>query len=148
MREILFRGQTRRYGEKVKNFAGDPMPSNWVYGGVCCGEGAFSIIYAYMDEEKEIPIEKHVVYTDTIGQYTGLTDKNGKKIFEGDICQIKGISYIDETPFVVEWNEEFSGWFGRNLDFGSATDTITAEIAETSRVIGNIHDNPELLKGE
>jgi uncharacterized phage protein (TIGR01671 family) len=148
MREILFRGQTRRFGEKVKNFAGDPMPSNWVYGGVCCGEGAFSIIYAYMDEEKEIPIEKHVVYTDTIGQYTGLTDKNGKKIFEGDIVKaqddvfgspfcdgIIGKIVYDECAFFIEpINPMDSQW-------------LYDECA-VYEIIGNIHDNPELLKGE
>jgi uncharacterized phage protein (TIGR01671 family) len=90
---------------------------------------------------------KYAVDPETVGQYTGLTDKNGKKIFEGDICQIKSFSYIDETPFVVEWNNEYSGWFWRNLDYSSATDTITPEIAKTAKVIGNIHDNPELLKG-
>ena len=87
------------------------------------------------------------VSPETVSEFSGLTDKNGKKIFEGDICQIKGISYIDETPFIVEWNNEYSGWYWKNLDFGSATDAITPEIAEMSKVIGNIHDNPELLKG-
>jgi hypothetical protein len=139
MREILFRGQTRRFGEKVKNFAGDPMPSNWVYGGVCCGKGAFSIIYDYMDEEKEKPIEKRVVYTDTIGQYTGLTDKNGKKIFEGDIVkwdgdEISNIRYCDGVYRLC--NEK--GYYGVSLH----------NHYSYVEVIGNIHDNPELLKGE
>ena len=147
MREILFRGQTRRFGEKVKNFAGDPMPSNWVYGGVCCGGGAFSIIYAYMDEEKEIPIEKHVVYTDTIGQYTGLTDKNGKRIFEGDIVKVTddngetdlcscGIGYVCFYDGV---------W--------CVCDEVNDGLYDVSKIyyieiIGNIYDNPELLEVE
>ena len=139
MREILFRGQTRRFGEKVKNFAGDPMPSNWVYGGVCCGEGAFSIIYAYMDGEKEIPIEKHIVFTDTIGQYTGLTDKNGKKIFEGDICKHRSNYSGEYIISVVTYTDgEFLAMVGNNSGFC---------LSDKLEVIGNIHDNPELLKG-
>ena len=147
MREILFRGQTRRFGEKVKNFAGDPMPSNWVYGGVCCGEGSFSIIYAYMDEEKEIPIEKHVVYTDTIGQYTGLTDKNGKKIFEGDIVEGEDFTAEDGGYGIVTFDE------GAFEVVGSCDNNIVGTFHENYygkdfEIIGNIHDNPELLKGE
>ena len=146
MREILFRGQTRRFGEKVKNFAGDPMPSNWVYGGVCCGEGAFSIIYAYMDGEKEIPIEKHVVYTDTIGQYTGLTDKNGKKIFEGDICRNTKTGEIVS----VKWHGTMAGYVWSRRKEGCAHLFDFGELFrcfDKYEVIGNIHDNPELLKG-
>ena len=162
MREILFRGQTRRFGEKVKNIAGDPMPSNWVYGGVCCGEGAFSIIYAYMDEEKEIPIEKHVVYTYTIGQYTGLTDKNGTKIFEGDIVKqifrLKRTNGSDEREIMsvieygISWNyssvcgvcQRFSD--GSGIAMLSVMDNISGIV--DCEVIGNIHENPELLEGE
>ena len=152
MREILFRGQTRRYGEKVW-MNGEKVPSNWVYGGICCGEGAFSIIYAFMDEEKEIPIEKHIVYTDTVGQYTGLTDKNGKKIFEGDI-----VLFEDESPSNYEYHDCTEMRCGA-IEYGDNCFYITNRIAVEMEdliydgkldveVIGNIHDNPELLKGE
>lgn len=137
MREILFRGKEKHHHK-------------WVEGWYCP-----SVFGMFPPDPAIVPKEDanngywhpEMIVGETLGQYTGLTDKNGKKIFEGDICQIKGISYLDETPFVVEWNEEFSGWYWKNLDFASATDTITAEIAETSKVIGNIHDNPELLQG-
>ena len=141
MREILFRGQTRRYGEKVW-MNGEKVPSNWVYGGVCCGEGAFSIVYAYMDEEKEIPIEKHVVYTDTIGQYTGLTDKNGKRIFEGDIVKIHLMDFAD-IGFIRYANDCCRFQFVDKCSIGYGIDDT-----DVIEVIGNIHDNPELLKGE
>ena len=84
-REILFRGQTRRKGEKVR-ISGEPVDSNWVYGGIFPGEGDFSIIY-----QAKPKIEKFTVYSDTVGQFTGLTDKNGlTKIFEYDIIDANG----------------------------------------------------------
>ena len=139
--ERIFRGKTFSQDEHFDD-------GEWVEGYYICFNGKEHRIYSGYAETDcgDYYPDWFNVRPETVGQYTGLTDKNGKKIFEGDICQIKGISYIDETPFVVEWNEEFSGWFWRNLDFGSATDTLTAEIAETSRVIGNIHDNKELLE--
>ena len=145
MREILFRGQTRRYGEQVW-MNGEKVPSNWVYGGICQGKGDFSIIYGSMDVELEQPTEKRVVYTDTIGQYTGLTDKNGKKIFEGDIVKIGG----DNLPYWMK-NEEFkaveyvSDGFSPFNEYDNDCGTFLR--AKDCEVIGNIHDNPELLEG-
>ena len=156
MREILFRGQTRRYGEKVK-MNGEKVPSNWVYGGLCQGKGDFSIIYGSYDEERENPVEKHVVYTDTVGQYTGLTDKNGKKIFEGDIFRIE-----DDMVAVVIFNEgcfrfQVYGQIGTFAESGYdecgggygiiECEPIDWYCVKDMQIIGNIHDNPELLGG-
>lgn len=142
MRELLFRGQTRRYGEKTKNVAGDPMPSNWVYGGIFHqnnGGGDFSIIYSYDS------IEKYIVYADTVGQYTGMRDKNDKKIFEGDI-----VRYVkSQELFTVEWHGVFAQFVFFELKKPSKATRAFKDMFLSSRyyeVIGNIYDNPELLK--
>ena len=156
MREILFRGQTRKFGEKVK-MNGEKLPGKWVYGGITQGVGDFSIIYGAEDAGyiTAATIEKHVVYTDTIGQFTGLTDKNGKKIFEGDILAIKFFpAYVERICWQgppdaiakVYW--DYSG-FGLNATNGKDRRyprLCEANLKETE-VIGNIHDNPELIGG-
>ena len=139
MREILFRGQTRRYGEKVR-LNGEKIKSNWVYGGIFPqnGDGDFAIIY-----QQEPTVEKYPVYADTVGQYTGLTDKNGTKIFEGDI-----VKYGDTVHNVVFEQRNGTAYFGlvystlETLSFGYYQDLKQIE------VIGNIYDNPELVGGE
>ena len=137
MREILFRGQTRRYGEKVR-LNGEKIKSNWVYGGIFPqnGDGDFAIIY-----QQKPTVEKYPVYADTVGQYTGLTDKNGTKIFEGDI-----VKYGDTVHNVVFEQRNGTAYFGlvystlETLSFGYYQDLKQIE------VIGNIYDNPELSK--
>ena len=144
MRKILFRGQTRRYGEKVRMGDGFKLPSRWVYGGVLQGVSAHSIIYG--GENADDPgegLEKWVVHTDTLGQFTGLTDKNGKKIFEGDACRFYGIE--GHADYVVFWDDTTSQWTVRQIDFG-AKDVLDGYFAERCEVIGNIHDNPELME--
>ena len=144
MREIFFRGQTRRKGQKVW-MDGSPVEGNWVYGGVCHGTGDFSIIYGNLDEERERPTEKWVVYTDTVGQFTGLTDKNGTKIFEGDILSthFDFNNPEDESRTVVEWGN--FRWVTHQP--GYEPDEITDFDKGLWTVIGNIHDNPELIGG-
>jgi uncharacterized phage protein (TIGR01671 family) len=140
MREILFRGQTRRKGQKVW-MDGSPVDSNWVEGyGVCMGKGDFSVIYAGDH------VEKFPVYTDTVGQFTGLTDKNGKKIFEGDIIR-SHTKRVLVVAFGQHFDEEYGtqayGWFVSDSE-GSLS---LGEDWGGHEVIGNIHDNPELLGG-
>ena len=77
------------------------------------------------------------VSAETIGQYTGLTDKNGKKIFEGDI--VKGWDVI----FTVIFDE-----YCRYMIVAGHGNYLLAQNNEDVEVIGNIHDNLELLKGE
>ena len=140
-REILFRGQTRRKGEKVW-MDGRPVDSNWVFGGVLQGRGAFSIIYG-SDNYNDIRVsnlDKHPVYTNTLGQYIGLTDKNGKKIFEGDIVNIEYPETTVENAVVEYIGASFYG--STYFDDWEFDDYCEIE------VIGNIHDNPELLEAK
>lgn len=80
-KNILFRGQTRKKGEKV-TMSGTPIPSNWVFGGIFPQNngGDFAIIY-----QQDPEIQKFPVYAETVCQYTGKNDKYGGKIFENDI---------------------------------------------------------------
>lgn len=137
MRDLLFRGQTRKKGEKVF-MDGRPVDANWVYGGIFQGKGNFSVMYTYE------PIEKRPVYTDTVGQYTGFDDKNGKKIFEDDI--LKFGKYL----YVVEWEDGSLCAFQKNYlkDGISEIYKPVRVLADAgAEVIGNIYENPELLEG-
>ena len=100
------------------------------------------------------------VIPETVGQYTGLTDKNGKKIFEGDIvkndwCFMCGNSVIKFGQYkpLDMGNEYQQGHLGFYLEHIHKADkrSVRKDImyfANNCEVIGNIHDNPELLKGE
>lgn len=75
-----------------------------------------------------------------VEQYTGLKDKDGKEIYEGDIVNIQGIKYYVDFAYGGFWfNNDNRGWKG-NRPF-----THFQEINDTE-VIGNIHENPELLE--
>lgn len=159
MREILFRGQTRRYGEKVRVGDGKKLPSRWVYGGVLQGVGDHSIIYGGEnpnDPSKEF--DKWIVYTDSIGMFTGLFDKNGTKIFEGDVFQleddINAVVIFHDGSFRLESHGLCGAWTESGFDecgggYGIIDcDPIDWYTIYDMEVIGNIHDNPDLLKGD
>jgi hypothetical protein len=148
MREILFRGQTRRYGEKVRMGDGKKLPSRWVYGGVLQGTGGYSVIYGGEEPDfKGSDLSKWPVYTDTLGQYTGMTDKNGKRIFEGDVVKftrLNALGYATRRVGDVRYYDELPIFYIMATT-GDAWDWCDCEDIE---VIGNIHDNPEPLEEE
>lgn len=146
MREILFRG---------KDIAG-----NWHYGVPLVFTEDYVCITAPHTYNKKVE-------ANTTGQYTGLTDKNGKKIFEGDI--VKAMYHIKENKDYVLGTVVFENGTFKLSVFGSVkkgdfsfiystfdTDKKSSKYAIENNfifrdyyleVIGNIHDNPELLKG-
>ena len=119
----------------------------WIEGYFCVYRGIPQIL---VDELSWEPIDD----IKTVGRYTGLCDKNGKKIFEGDIVSTKyklgrGCYYV----FEVYWNENLCQ-FALTINSGSYTKNkqydwlqLTSLKANKVEVIGNIHDNIELLKG-
>lgn len=83
----------------------------------------------------------HEVYPEMVGQYTGLTDKKGKKIFEGDII-ICDTSMYRHVTGIVKYSENASCYYIEVLN--SSNDYLFNR--ENILIIGNIHDNPELLE--
>lgn len=124
----LFRGKRKYNGEWVEGFYYKDLWS----------DNAHYIIYDGTDYE---------VIPETVGQYTGLTDNNGKRIFEGDVVEAYDDAYVNgfaEVKGKVFFNY---GSFDINVeDVGYAS--LYAYETENIEVIGNIHDNPDLLKGE
>ena len=130
MREILFRGKD--------------IAKNWHYGSLHIQDGETDCEGKQCLEYRILGMrgECDYIILETVGQYTGRTDKNGKKIFEGDIVKVySATGELDFKKAVIYWDELFSQWkANKSAVFGS-------DICATYEVIGNIHDNPELLKG-
>lgn len=135
MREILFKAKRKDNGK-------------WV-------EGCIVIAQSRLDRFKYRiqPIESGVLYAhpidpDTICQYTGLTDKNGKKIWENDICDRK-----EKYPEIVtynkgDWQLDYSYALGKEKHFCACNLGFYACERECVEVIGNIFDNADLLEIE
>ena len=133
MREILFRGKRTDNGEWVegyfvavnsKCYIGQEVTENTK--SVSCLNGTW---YGFDNFYEVIP--------ETVGEYTGLTDRNNKKIFEGDIVK-DNLSVIYE----IIYDEANFQKKDIDLDYGYVLERSTDLI-----VIGNIHDNSEILKG-
>ncbi len=136
MREILFRGKSNSTNPKYAYY------NDWIYGDLMTNYDKQFIhpkvnifrIEHYLAKM----VVSHEVDPETVGQFTGLTDKNGTKIFEDDIVELPTgeIGIIqwseDEAKFEILYEESiltnFDEYWGKDLE-----------------VIGNIHDNPELL---
>ena len=138
MREILFRG-------KRKDF-----DNEWLEGFYTLyndNRGMKPAIITGTEKHCFIPLE---IIPETVGQYTGLTDKNGKKIFEGDIVEVTYLTrcYDNETEIrEVTYNEEECCYYPMRWNETCEVCDYFTEI-QSIEVIGNIHDNPELLKGD
>ena len=140
MREILFRGKRKDNEEWVKGHLGIEVGNQ--------------IVIEYCDFDDildEYCVEERFIIPETVGQYTGLTDKNGlTKIFEGDIVRYE-LHEIKNTA-VIKYGapKEESVCYGWYLDDnnGNTAFLFCRNFIKdyNCQVIGNIHDTPELLK--
>lgn len=137
MREIKFRGFSKTFTEN-EWFNGDLIHYD---------ENTFYIMeqnYRSWDIYSGIEVHK-----ESIGQYTGLKDKDGKEIYEGDIL-LQSRSYIPENNIKhrVEFSEKFCGFVAVPMEGEVYRDSALCLSEEGFRIIGNIFENKELLKTE
>ena len=133
MREILFRGRTIR--------------EKWVYGNLIKTDKGYLINHSLDFAAKVIPNAKYAfalfedeisaVPKNTISQYTGLKDKNGKMIFEGDLFKIGA----EKDTFEVVYEPGCFLAYCNGKQYGLLGELMMCFV----EIIGNIHDNPELI---
>jgi len=149
MREVKFRGIKKSpYGDK------------WVYGYYTLQDGQHVIIMPHVDSYKESVLKNepipaisvlHDIDVKTLGQYTGLKDKNGKEIYEGDI--VKVFAFGDYKKGYVKYNEIWGrydiGWMNEIEKYKN--NEVVGSFAfmkndyDLLEIVGNIYENPELI---
>ena len=129
MHKILFRGKT--------------VKEQWAYGLLA------HIGNAWYISNKAGVATAYEVIPSTVGQYTGLKDKNGTKIFEGDIVQTNKffLPVGLNAKYVIEYDVEIACFIGTMQKGYVKHFTTFQNDSDQFEVIGNIHDNPELLNG-
>lgn len=135
MREILFRGKRIDNGKWVEGeMLHDMQDRAWIY----------------WKTPKELPVvfsRNATVEPETVGQFTGLTDKNGKRIFEGDIVHCVSMADMANMVVIFEDGEFRMVLCEKYKDYIHGCGFYAIRCFD-KEIIGNIHDNPELLKEE
>ena len=130
MRKILFRGKSEDNGE-------------WVYGYYACIGKHHYILTGKLNLIGAVNFEHYLVIPETVGQYTGLKDKNGKKIFEGDIIGTDRFGVGHQIDGYVVYNEN-NGQYELVFDLDD-NGKMYVRLERNVIVEGNIHDNPEIM---
>lgn len=134
MRNIIFRGK------RLDNEA-------WVYGDLIENQGRYFIYHAMSEttiednDDGRIVVAAVEVDPATVGQYTGLKDRYGDRIWEGDILRSEN-GYAEP----IGWSQDNAGFATMDFANGEYIYEIDQFLASTKTISGTIHDNPDLLK--
>lgn len=134
-REILYRAKRTNTGEWIEGYYSEIKLTSTPY--ILTGEIAIEPC-----KKGIVQFECYEVWPDTVCQYTGLKDKNGRKIFEGDIVRYANIGALGK---VVWYEGDYIGYAIDDIE--DSFQQYDKELFEKTEVIGNIFDNPELLRG-
>lgn len=129
MRAIKFRGKMVDGGQ-------------WIVGSLLTWPDGEKYILYDEDFADSGMMNKESVFSKTVGQFTGLKDKNGKEIYEGDVVQNGEGGFF----YVIEWWEEDAAFRGKQV--GSSSTIGLNFWRQELHIVGNIHDNPELLEAK
>ena len=126
-RTIKFRGKRLDNGE-------------WVYGYYAAVAGTHKIVSYKLDSPSGATY--YEVAPETVGQFTGLLDRNGKEVYEGDLLK------EDEITWEIFWCDDVAAFMVEqyNPESDAPKMFLLSDVAKDSEVIGNIYDNPELMK--
>lgn len=124
IKEIKFRGKKQK-------------DNSWIYGLI------IKDTYGHYRIQFDTNQFSQVVKPETIGQFTGLRDKNGVEIYEGDILIYK--KYVVKEIILVSWNDKYAGFTLHCDNWACIAFFYEYLDVDKVEVIGNIHDNPELL---
>lgn len=127
MRTIKFRGKDIETGE-------------WIYGHFFQRLGHYPAIVEPRPRDGKVMYYEIAVEDTTVGQFTGLLDKNGKEIYEGDI-----VTFDNHLQGISQIVYDYAGFDADSKNYRTA---LRPMLNNHMRVVGNIHDNPELLKAE
>jgi uncharacterized phage protein (TIGR01671 family) len=148
MKEIKFRGKRKDNGKWVfgslvnslykREDTGEPVTH------IVTTDNCDSCFNTCDNDEEYFTCEDCFVEVDpaTVGQYTGLKDKHGREIYDGDICNCREYECYGK----VAWNDDEAGfYFCISYEDGTFEEERLYDYADALEIIGNIHDNPELL---
>ena len=141
MREILFHGKRLDNGAWVEGYL------------VMKADPLLGIMNSYIltqELDDNGILRSHMAWykvdPETVGQYTGLTDKNGKKIFEGDILSTENGTFSNTgMGHTLFYRGMWTSFYGQDAIGRDCYDRLYT-VCDSREVIGNIHDNPELLE--
>jgi uncharacterized phage protein (TIGR01671 family) len=143
MREIKFRGKAKMSIEELDDLYLE-HENGWVYGHLVMYGKTPYIVGDFIEVDSEYTVNEFwvPVYPESVGQFTGLPDKNGKEIYEGDIVNVNHYGGTPKYETVRFYT--IAGFAGIH----PFTDSGHHWASHRCEIVGNIYENPELLEGD